>query len=75
MQTTTKTPVEHPSITKLRQSIDEIGLGVLTSFTLGDAMREGASVTGQKIGGWVEEENACGLGAAYLSAKARGYVK
>lgn len=75
--TTTTTPaeVEHPAIAALRQQIDVIGLGVLTGYTLADAMREGSTVTGQKVGGWVDSDNACGIGAAYLAAKARGFVE
>jgi hypothetical protein len=65
---------EHPAVTHLRSMLEGIELGVLTGFTLADAIREGASVTDQKIGGWVEGPYACGLGAAYLAAKARGFI-
>ena len=71
---TAPTEVEHPAIDALRQQIDAIGLGVLTGYTLADAMREGSTVTDQKTGGWVDSGSACAIGAAYLSARARGYV-
>lgn len=66
---------EHPAVIALRQQIEQIGLEVTTGYTLADAMREGAKVTGQKVGGWVDAANSCGIGAGYLAAKARGYVK
>lgn len=56
------------------QELGEIDLKVATSYTLADAIREGCSVTGKKEGGWVEGENACTLGAAWVAAKARGYT-
>lgn len=62
----------HPSILKLRAELRELELDVLTNFTLADAIREGASVTSKKEGGWIEAESACALGAAYLAARARG---
>lgn len=65
----------HPAVEALRASLAEIELDVLTSFTLADAMREGASVTGQKTGGYVDSANSCGIGAAYLSAAARGFIQ
>lgn len=65
----------HPAIERLRETLGEIELDVLTSYTLADAIREGSSVTTQKRGGWVEGESACALGAGFLAAKARGYVK
>lgn len=68
-------PAEHPAIEKLRESLGEIEMDVLTGYTLADAMREGSSVTGQKIGGWVDGNQSCALGAAFLAAKARGYVQ
>lgn len=48
-------------------------LDVLTSYTLGDAIREGASVT-EQAHGWGSGGNACALSAARLAAKARGYL-
>lgn len=65
----------HPAIERLRAELGEIELDVLTSYTLADAIREGASVTSQIRGGWVEGDAACALGAGFLAAKARGYVK
>lgn len=76
MTTTTSAPaeVEHPAISALQQQIDAIGLRVLTGYTLADAMREGASVTRQKTHGWVDGDSSCAIGAAFLAARARGYV-
>lgn len=64
----------HPAITRLREELAHIEMDVLTSYTLADAIREGSTVTTQKVGGWVEGTQACALGAGYLAAKARGYV-
>lgn len=76
--TTTATPdtdvapiTEHPAIAQLRA----IELEVITGYTLADAIREGSSVTSQKIGGWVDTNSSCAIGAAYLAARARGYAK
>lgn len=65
----------HPAIEKIREDLAAIELDVCTSFTVADAMREGAEHTGQLVRGYVEETKSCGHGAAYLSAKARGYVE
>ena len=65
---------EHPAVTALKQTLGEIELGVLTSYTLADAIREGASVTGQKRQGYVDPKNSCGLGAAFIAVKARGFL-
>jgi hypothetical protein len=59
---------------RLVDELAAIELGVLTSYTLADAMREGSTVTGQKVGGWIEGDNACALGAAFVAATARGWI-
>jgi hypothetical protein len=64
----------HPAIERLRETLADIELDVLTSYTLADAIREGSSVTDQKRHGWVDQSSACALGAGYLAARARGYV-
>lgn len=64
----------HPAIEKIRADLAVIELDVTTSYTLADAMREGARHTGQMTGGYVDESTSCGLGAAYLAAVARGYL-
>ena len=61
--------------TGLEAELGEIELKVTTGYTLADAIREGASVTDQKIGGWIEGGESCALGAAWIAAKARGYVQ
>lgn len=62
---------EHPAIAELRG----IEIAVLTGYTLADAIREGASVTSQKVGGWVDPRSSCAIGAAYLAARARGFAR
>lgn len=59
---------------ELQKTIDEIGMSVMTGYTLADAIREGASVTKQAVGGWGDGYSACALTGAVIAAKARGYV-
>lgn len=68
-------PEQHPAITQLEEELRETELKVLTGFTLADAIREGSSVTDKAEGHFVSNHEACALGAAYISAKARGYAK
>jgi hypothetical protein len=70
---TSTRPIDE-TIEHLRETLGEIELGVLTSYTLADAIREGSSVTGQKTGGWGDGHSACALTAGYIAAKARNYV-
>ncbi len=72
--TTTPAAPAHPAIERLRAELAEIELDVTTAYTLADAMREGARVTGQLRNGYVNTTQSCGLGAAFLSATARGYL-
>lgn len=58
---------------ELKEAIDEIGLDVLTGYTLADAIREGSSVSEQSCD-WGNGETACALTAALIGARARGYV-
>ena len=58
----------------IRSTIDEIGLGVTTGYTLADAMREGSQHSTKREGGWIDGTSACALGAGYLAAKARGFI-
>lgn len=63
---------------KLKTELADIELGVITQgYTLADAIREGASVTGHMKGGWYTRngETVCALSAAYIAARARGIVK
>ncbi len=69
-----KTSTEHPAVEKLRETLGEIEMDVLTSYTLADAIREGSTVTGQKTGGWIDTSTSCALGAGYLAARARGFL-
>lgn len=69
--------VLQPKIDQLQKELGEIELKVTTEgYTLADAIREGSTVTGQKIGGFVSDDGelACALSAAYISAKARGIL-
>jgi hypothetical protein len=69
---------------KLRKELGEIEMGVITKgITIMDLMEEGTRVTGMSVGwsggGAVAEEcdtkfNVCALGAAVISAKARGIL-
>lgn len=77
-ETTTPAPVRR---LQTREGLDsetldllaEIDERVTTSYTLADAIREGSTVTGQAYD-WGHGETACALSAAYLSARARGWV-
>lgn len=60
-------------VDELAAQINEIGMEVTTSYTLADAIREGASVTTQEYG-WGNGDSACALTAAVVAAKARGYA-
>ena len=59
---------------ELKKTIDEIGMSVLTGYTLADAIREGSSVSEQSYD-WGNGDNACALTAAVIAATARGYVE
>lgn len=61
-------------IEKLREELALIEEKVVLGFTFADAIREGASVGGQLVGGWVKGNRTCAQGAAWVSAKARGYL-
>ena len=69
-----ETIIEHPAVEKIKAELAAIELDVTTSFTLADAVREGAQHTVQATGTWVEQESSCALGAGLLSAVARGYA-
>lgn len=62
------------SVEKMREVLGEIEMGVLTSFTLADAIREGSKVTEQAVGSWGDGESACAMTASVVAAKARGYM-
>lgn len=46
------------------------------SYSLSDAIREGATATEQMTGGWVSDdgEKMCALSAALLAVKARHFI-
>lgn len=58
---------------ELRATIDEIGMQVLTGYTLADAIREGSKVSDQAYT-WGTGDTACALTAAVIAARARGFV-
>ena len=59
----------------MRAVLAQIEEDVVTGYTLADAVREGTSVAGQATGRWVAANgDVCALTAAYIAAKARGYV-
>lgn len=72
--TTRILPQEDAVIERLRATLGEIEMDVLTSYTLADAIREGSSTTEQAFS-WGSGESACALSAGYLAAKARGFIK
>lgn len=59
---------------ELARELDEIGMGVLTNYTLADAIREGSKVTKQAQGWGDGLETACALTAAFTAAKARNFL-
>ena len=59
---------------ELKKAIDEIGMSVMTSYTLADAIREGSSVTTPAVGAWGDGYAACALTSAVIAAKSRGYI-
>jgi hypothetical protein len=64
----------HPALDALRKELTDIEARDHT-YSLADAIREGSSVTGQKISGWHDEQgNVCALSAAYLAVRARGLL-
>lgn len=69
MTTTEIVPVE-----KLKAELALIEEKVVTGYTLADAIREGCSVTSKLQGAFVQGGESCALGAAWIAAKARGYV-
>ena len=57
----------------LKEELREIEIGVLTGYTLADAIREGCKVSDQAYD-WGNGDTACALSAAVIAAKTRGYL-
>lgn len=57
----------------IRKELGGIEMQVLTNFTLADAIREGCQVS-EKAAGWGDGQYACGMTAAVVSARSRGYL-
>jgi len=57
----------------LKAELGDIELGVLTNYTLADAIREGCKVSDQAYN-WGDGDTACAMTAAVIAAKARGYM-
>jgi hypothetical protein len=55
------------------KELSDIETKVTTKYSLADAIREGCLVT-KPAQGWGTGETACALSAAYIAAKARGFV-
>lgn len=70
----TTAPEVAPPLERLRDELALIEEKVVTGYTLADAIREGASVTEQTTGRYVAGNSACAFGAAWLAAKARGFI-
>jgi hypothetical protein len=50
-----------------------IDMTVRTSYTLADAIREGATVSGQAYNWTDAQGNMCAMSAAIVAARSRGY--
>lgn len=61
-------------VEQLKAELALIEEKVITGYTFADAIREGASVTDQLQYGYVHGARACGNGAAWIAAAARGYI-
>jgi hypothetical protein len=59
---------------QLEQELGEIEMKVTTSYTLADAIREGAGVTDKVEGTFIRDGESCALGAAWIAGRARGYL-
>jgi hypothetical protein len=70
MKTDHTEQIEH-----LKSDLANIELDVTTSYTLADAIREGATVTDQAKGEWGTGPDACALSAGLIAATARGYLE
>lgn len=66
--------IELVPVERLKADLAAIEETVVTGYTLADAIREGCGVTEKLEGGWVQGGSACAFGAAYVAAKARGYI-
>ena len=58
----------------LRSELGEIEMGVLTNYTLADAIREGCKVS-EQAHNWGDGDTACALSAAVIAAHARGFMQ
>ena len=58
---------------RMHEDLGDIEMQVLTNFTLADAIREGCKVS-EKAEGWGDGAYACGMTAAVVSARSRGYL-
>lgn len=57
-----------------KEMLGSIDMNVRTSYTLADAIREGATVSGQAYS-WADAQgNLCAMSAAVVAAKSRGYM-
>jgi hypothetical protein len=66
------TPALDEKVTELRETLPEFDFERASRYSLADAIREGSSVTEQKVGGWVgEDSSVCALSAGLLAVKAR----
>jgi hypothetical protein len=58
-------------IVELEEKLPELDLDQAMSYSLADAIREGASVVEQARGSYVKGDKVCALSAAVLAARAR----
>lgn len=60
---------------ELQGMLGEIEMGVMTRFTLADAIRLGATVSDQAYDWTDSAGNMCALSSAVVAAKGLGYIK
>lgn len=53
------------------EPLDMTNVESAMTYTLSQAIREGSSVTTQKINGWIDGDEMCAISAALLAVKAR----
>jgi len=58
----------------MRQELGELEMQVLTSYTLPQAIRDGATVTEHCSAGWGDGDTACALTNGVIAARSRKYL-
>lgn len=65
--------ISDTKVAELEQKIDLASLEQAASYSLADAIREGSTVTGHRIGDWTDQtgDNVCAMSAAVIALRAR----